>query len=141
MTSAENLDTKLSKAQLDDPYIAKYLPQMETALRNANSDDLHLLSSEKLKNASNEFYNGMKLSIVSYLIAIKPIAYVERTKLSNDSCGYKLIRQHVDILHTASKKGFRCLKLIKISMSNVYADVPTVCSTFSAFNSFIRFVF
>lgn len=119
--------TSSTKESIDNhAYIAKYLPKMEVALRKANSDDLHLLSSGKLKNASNGTSSAIKSTIVSYLNAVKPIAYVERGKLSNDSCGYNLIRQHVDILHIASKKAFRCLKVYKIGMSNIYADVPTV---------------
>lgn len=116
--------TSLSKTSIDnDLYIAKYLPEMEMALRKANSDDLYLLSSEKLKSASIEFSDGIKLSIVAYLNAIRPIAYAY---ISNDTCGYSLIRQHVNILSIASKKGFRCLKLYKIGISNIYADIPTV---------------
>jgi len=119
----ENLTTEKVVEGNSDPYIAKYLPEMWNALKRANEDE-YLLYLKKLKSASEEFEKSITKTILKYLNATKPIAYVKVSEFSNDSCEYVIIREHVEILHVASNKGFRCLKQYKIGISNTYVDAP-----------------
>ncbi|XP_031618462.1 uncharacterized protein LOC116337748 [Contarinia nasturtii] len=105
-------------------YINKYLPVMWSSLKNANTDK-YLLTIQKLKIPSKQLYDRMKICILKYLHAIEPIAFVNASKLSNNSCGYMVLREHVGVLHMASTKAFRCLKSYKISTSITYVDAQT----------------
>lgn len=100
---------------------------MWLALKKASGNE-HLLSINKLKKPSEEFYEHIKVCIVKYLTSIKPIAFVKISSLSNNTCTYRLLREHVDVLNMASRKGFRCLNLYKIGISNIYVDAPEVSS-------------
>ncbi|XP_055321387.1 uncharacterized protein LOC129577816 [Sitodiplosis mosellana] len=103
-------------------YINKYLPVMWSALKNANTDK-YLLTMRKLQIPSKQLYDSLKICILKYLNAIEPIAFVNASKLPNNSCGYMVLLDHVGVLHMASKKAFRCLKSYKISTSITYANV------------------
>lgn len=106
-------------------YFNKYLPVMWSALKNANTDK-YLLTMRKLQIPSKQLYDSLKICILKYLTAIEPIAFVNASKLPNNSCGYMVLREHVAVLHMASTKAFRCLKSYKISTSITYANVTQV---------------
>lgn len=98
---------------------------MWSALKNANSDK-YLLTMRKLQIPSNQLYESLKTCILKYLNAIEPIAFVNASKLSNNSCGYMVLREHVGVLHMASTRAFRCLKSYKISTSITYVNATQV---------------
>lgn len=99
---------------------------MWMALKRANIDDVHLLRMKKLEVPAKSLNDTVKSCIVKYLQAIKPVAFVKLSAESNESCSVRVVQQHADILRMASRKGFRCLKLYKIGISNVYSDAPQV---------------
>lgn len=107
---------------------------MWSALRRSSADQ-HLLSMNKLKVPATKLYLGIKSCIINYLCSIKPIAYTKLIELKNDSCNYRVLQQHVDILRMATRKAFHCLNLYKIAISNVYADAPEVCMRHAKKNS------
>lgn len=112
--------------QTDREYVNKYLPEMWTALKRANADDVHLLRMKKLEAPAKSLYEAVKSCIVNYLEAIKPVALVKLNAESSNSCSIRVVKEHVDVLRIASTQAFRCLKLYKIGISNVYADAPQV---------------
>lgn len=110
-------------------YINKYLPVLWSSLKNANTDK-YLLTMRKLQIPSKQLYDSLKICILNYLNSIEPIAFINATKLPNNSCGYMVLREHVGVLHMASTKAFRCLKSYKISTSITYVNVTQVTYKF-----------
>lgn len=124
-TTAATIDRTSNSNSSNEAYINKYLPVIWSELKNVNADK-YLLTLKKLQTPVQQFDASLKICILKYLNAIEPIAYVNASQLSNNSCGYMVIREHVSVLHMVSTRSFRCLKSYKISISNTYVNATQV---------------
>lgn len=68
-------------------YTNKCLPDVWSSLKNANTDK-YLLTIPKRSVGSKRLYDRMIICILKYLHAKEPIAFINASKLSNNSCGY-----------------------------------------------------
>lgn len=110
----------------DEKYIQKYLPELWLGLKQANAEDVRLLTLSRLQRPSKDLFDAVKEVIVTYLMSIKPVAMVRLTETAGENCSVKIVKQHVDVLRYSSTIAFRCLRAYKIAISKVYVDAPEV---------------
>lgn len=102
---------------------------MWSVLKNTNTDK-YLLTIKKLQlhyqptnqptiHPSIQLFIQLRtqyareICILKYLNAIEPIAFVNASKLPNNSCGRMVFRAHIDVLHMAATEAFRCFQVIQ----------------------------